>query len=161
MVVYTRSNWEKKTDQLLKDKGIISFCPSVSEKRKWADRYKTVSTPLFKSYLFVQVSATDQFKVKQTAGIIDFVQHCGKPVLVDDSEITRVKEIVSSYTNLDIINSRGGYNIGDKIQIKNGPFTDCSGEIVKVHGASVLMVLEQLGCALIVKLSQDQIILNN
>src|SRR5690606_39358625 len=68
-VVYTRSRWEKKTDLLLKEKSIQSFCPIVKTRRKWADRNKVVEFPLFSSYLFVYADPREQVQVRQTAGV--------------------------------------------------------------------------------------------
>ena len=59
-VIYTRSNWEKKADELLKRSGLNSFCPVVKTQRKWADRKKTIEIPLFSSYLFVQVDPREE-----------------------------------------------------------------------------------------------------
>jgi hypothetical protein len=42
MVLYTRSRWEKKADQSLKDKNVVSYCPLVKTSKQWVDRNKTV-----------------------------------------------------------------------------------------------------------------------
>ncbi|HMI01426.1 MAG TPA: UpxY family transcription antiterminator [Pedobacter sp.] len=68
-VVYTRSMWERKTTQLLIQKGIHAYCPLVRSKRKWADRMKTVEIPLFSSYIFVHVNLKEELEVLQAMAV--------------------------------------------------------------------------------------------
>lgn len=157
MVVYTRSNWEKKAGQLLTDNGLVSYCPVIKVKKKWADRYKTVEIPLFKSYLFVQITPLEQTRVLQVPGIVSFVKHCGLPVRIQQDEMERVKNIITvNDTNLEVINYKQ-FGVGDRIYINHGPFINQEGHIANINGSSILMVLEQLGCALVVKVSQNHI----
>jgi transcriptional antiterminator RfaH len=48
--VYTKPRGEKKLREALDKKSIESFLPLLSEKKKWSDRYKIISSPLFASY---------------------------------------------------------------------------------------------------------------
>jgi len=73
LAIYTKPRWEKKVNQLLKDKGIECYCPLNKVHRKWSDRIKTVEEPLFKSYVFVKVEDADRTKVRLTNGGVNFV----------------------------------------------------------------------------------------
>ncbi|GAA4316624.1 UpxY family transcription antiterminator [Mucilaginibacter gynuensis] len=159
MVVYTRSRFEKKIDRSLKEIGITSFCPTIKTKNKWADRIKVVESPLFPSYLFVKVSLSEQTKIRQTAGVLNFVFHCGKAVTLKDSEIERISAIVNNYENVEV-NSTQSLNIGDKVKIKDGLLLNYQGVVRQVMGKSVLMAIEQLDCVLTVKVGFDQVSLN-
>lgn len=156
MVVYTRSNCEKKAHKTLNDQGITSFCPLIKTKRRWADRDKIIDVPLFNSYLFVKISSQEQSRVQQVPGVVNFVQYCGKPVSIADDEINRIKTFVSSYSDLRAI-TNSNFAIGDKIKINEGPLTNCEGEVVQMQGASVVMVMKELGCVLVVKVNRNQI----
>jgi transcription antitermination factor NusG len=160
MVIYTRSNWEKKAVKLLADQNIISFCPLIKVSKKWSDRSKTVEQPLFKSYVFVYVNTYDQLKVQETTGVLNFVTHCGRAVTVTEPEIDRIKTIIDTYSEIEVIDTRQ-FNRGDKILIKNGPLVDFEGEIVDVQNTNVLMVLDQLGCTIIVKVNKSEILHSN
>lgn len=153
-VVYTRSRWEKKADQLLREQGIESFCPVIKTRRKWADRNKTVELPLFSSYLFVYANARDQFHVRQTAGIVNFVYQEGKPAIIREEEITRIQTIVRRYPDVEAVNLPQ-FRIGDRVRI-NDPLVDLRGEIVEIQGKSVVMVIEPLNCALVAKVKVSQ-----
>jgi transcription antitermination factor NusG len=156
MVLYTRSRWEKKVDLLLKDQMINSFCPLVKTNREWVDRRKIVDVPLFRSYLFVQINHREQTKVVQTSGVINFIMHGGKPAIIKDTEIDRIRTIVRDYTDVEAIPAHN-INIGDHVRITDGPLFNFQGKIEKLQGRSVVMILNSIGCALTIKIDQKQL----
>ncbi|WP_345951523.1 MULTISPECIES: UpxY family transcription antiterminator [unclassified Mucilaginibacter] len=156
MVVYTRSKWEKKANRLLENQGVTSFCPLIKVKSNWSDRTKIVETPLFNSYLFVHINHFEHDSVQQTPGVVNFVKHCNKPVVLEDQEINRIHTLLASHSNLETIGV-GRYSVGDVVKINEGPLVDCQGEILQIQGKSVLMVLEKLGCAVVIKVDQKSI----
>lgn len=153
-VVYIRSKWEKKTHKMFKTKGIESFCPLVRVRRRWADRVKTVETPLFNSYVFVHVSPAEQLQVLQTSGVVNFVQYCGKPALVPHADIKKIRELLENYEDVESINVKN-IRPGDKVIFNDGIFFDTEGEVLEINGKSVLIVMKQLDCALVAKVRVD------
>jgi transcriptional antiterminator RfaH len=149
-VLYTRPRWEKKVNGLLQQKGIESYCPLIKKESQWADRKKTVEWPLFSAYLFVRVNAREELAVRETTGVINFVYHCGKPAILHESIIEDVRSYLLMYDDLETVRIPD-LKVGDTVKITNGAFTDHTGEIVKLEGKKVLMVLEHLDCALITK----------
>ncbi|UKT62248.1 UpxY family transcription antiterminator [Pedobacter mucosus] len=151
MVVYTRSNYEKKAHQLLQMQGLQSFCPIIKVKSKWADRIKTIEVPLFKSYLFVYVNPYEHLQVLQTTGVISYVNYCGKPAIVPQADIERVRDIMNQHDDIESVSARY-LKPGDTVVINEGALNNKQGEIVKIEGKSVLIVIKQLDCALIAKI---------
>jgi len=158
MVIYTRSKWEKKVDRLLKEKGVESFCPLVRTNRKWADRNMLVDLPLFTSYLFVHISPVEQSLVRETMGVINFIYYSGKPAVVDNSDIDRIRTIVGKYKDVETISIRE-LSSGDRIKITQGALANLEGEVIEVKGKSVLISIRQLDCVLIAKVAVNQNIL--
>src|SRR5689334_8581242 len=99
--IYTRPRWEKKVNQLLKEKGIESYCPLNKVRRKWSDRVKIVEEPLFKSYVFVKVNDEDRATVRMTTGAINFVYWQGKPAVIKEKEIAAIKKFLDEYENVE------------------------------------------------------------
>jgi transcription antitermination factor NusG len=153
-VVYTRSNFEKKAHQLLSQSGLHSFCPVITIKRKWADRYKLIEKPLFPSYLFVYVNAAEEYQVLATTGILSYINFCGKPAIMPDEDINRINGILSSYTEIETINSRK-LSVGDKVLINQGFKAGSQAEVLEVEEKTVLLILNQLDCALVAKIRVD------
>lgn len=93
--VHTRPRWEKKVTDFLEQKGIESYCPVKKVKRKWSDRMKTLEEPLFKSYVFVKITAERRTDVRMTEGVVNFVHRDSKLVQVKEKEIKALQKILN------------------------------------------------------------------
>ena len=67
--IYTKHQHEKKVADLLQRKGFEVFLPLVKEKRRWKDRAKQVSFPMFPCYVFVRGIANRKIEVLQVGGV--------------------------------------------------------------------------------------------
>jgi transcription antitermination factor NusG len=159
-VIYTRSKWEKKVDQLLQEKGIQSFCPVIKKERQWADRKKIVEFPLFNSYLFVKVNNREELAVRETLGVVNFIYHSGKPATLREEDIEEIRNYLKIYPDLETVSIKD-FKIGDKVKIKDGMFSNHLGEVIKIEGKNILMVIEHLECALTTKVNIKNIDLIN
>ena len=61
--VWTRSRQEKTSAAMLAALGVPHFLPLIDEERRWSDRKKMVSLPLFPGYLFVQIANSSEIQV--------------------------------------------------------------------------------------------------
>jgi transcription antitermination factor NusG len=147
-VIYTRSNWEKKADELLKRSGLNSFCPIIKTKKKWADRMKVVEMPLFSSYLFVQVDGNEEEKVLRVDGVIGYVRDFGRMAEVSPAEIQLIKNSVSLFEDIECISIKGLLK-GDAVCLNDGILFDVKGEVTEVRGKQVVFVMKGLDCGLI------------
>lgn len=148
LVVYTRSRWEKKVDKLLQRQNIKSFCPVIKTRKRWADRIKTVEVPLFSSYLFIDADLKEQLLTKQTTGVVNFV-HCGKPAFISHEEIQQIKKLTAGHHAIEVVDLPR-LKAGDQVRMEDGLFLDWQGEVLKVNGKSVVMMIKELNCALVV-----------
>ncbi|MGM9475666.1 UpxY family transcription antiterminator [Pedobacter sp. GSP4] len=149
-VIYTRPRWEKKVDKLLQEQGFESFCPVRNVENQWADRKKVVSLPLFTGYVFVRIDERDGFKVKFVQGVLNFINYMGKPAVVRDGEIDRLKQIMDAYNDVDVV-SLSGVSKGDRVRISNGLFHNQEGEVIQIQGKHVLMSFDHLDCAVVTR----------
>jgi len=149
-VVYTRSNWEKKADELLKRSGLSSFCPVVKTQRKWADRKKTVEVPLFSSYLFVHVDALEEDRVLQTDGVVGYVRDFGKTAEISPNEIQKIQNLVNTYEDIECVNTKN-LKKGDRVSLDDGILFDLHGEITEIRGKQVVLLMKGMDCGLIAK----------
>lgn len=58
--IHTCSRHEKFVVSQLKQQGITTFLPLVSEMHCWSDRRKLVQCPMFSRYVFVRFIATPE-----------------------------------------------------------------------------------------------------
>ena len=141
-VIYTKSRNEKKVAELLQKNGVEVFCPLVKLKKNWSDRKKIVETPLFKSYVFVNLSEKDRNVVFNVPGVIRYVFWLKKPAVVRDSEIESLKTIL--HETIDSF-SIENYQIGDTVKISEGVFKGLDGVIEKQSNNKLHVILENVG----------------
>lgn len=151
-IVYTKSKWEKRSDLLLKRRGLNSFCPLIKTKRNWADRMKIVEMPLFSSYLFVYVNPLEEQQVLHVDGIISYVRDFGKHAELSKEEIENIGNLVNTYEDLECI-SIPNLQKGDKVSVDDGILFDLKGEVTEVRGKQVVMLMKSLDCGLIAKIT--------
>jgi transcription antitermination factor NusG len=150
--VYTRPRWEKKTSELLTLSQIETYCPVNKVVRKWADRKKTILEPLFTSYCFVRIAPTDQFVVRQTPGVINFVYWLGKPAVIREEEINLVKQFLDEYSTLAL--EKLNVSLNDRVRITKGAFMEHEGPVIEIRPHTVRIQLPSLGVALIAEISK-------
>lgn len=146
LAIYTQPRSEKKVSQRLKEKGITTFCPTVTTVRQWSDRKKKVEVPLFSSYVFVQVTELERNIVLQDQGVASFVFWLGKPAIIRESEINAIKKMLSDYpeANFEIKHLEKG----DKIEVKTGAFKGSTGVVKDIKKKTVTLEIEALGIVL-------------
>jgi transcription antitermination factor NusG len=141
-VIYTKSRNEKKVAELLQKNGVEVFCPLVKLKKNWSDRTKIVETPLFNSYVFVNLSEKDRNVVFNVPGVIRYLFWLKKPAIVKDSEIESLKSVLHETMDSFTIEN---YQIGETIKISEGVFKGLDGVIEKQSNNKLHVILENVG----------------
>lgn len=148
-VIYTKSRAELRVAESLRKLNIEVYCPVVTETRQWSDRKKMVSTPLFKSYVFVHLEAKNRNQVFKVPGVVNYLFWLGKPAEVREAEIRTIKswneneEIDQMYMEK--------FTPGDRITISSGPFKDQRALIKHIGKKRMRLLLPSLGCAINVR----------
>lgn len=148
-VVYTKPKWERKVAEKLQQIGIECYCPLVTQIKQWSDRKKKVEVPLFNSYVFVQLPESDRNLVFQIAGIVRYLFWLGKPAIVRDEEIDIIKRSLKDSNVSEI--SVTTMQVGDKIKLDSGAFSNQNAIVQEVSNTHYILVLESLGCVLKIK----------
>lgn len=145
-VVYTKPKWEKKVAERLNAIGVVAYCPLITKVSQWSDRKKTVSVPLFNSYIFVQIEEKNRNQIFEVTGAIRYLFWLGKPAVVKDSEIETIKNWLSVPEEFELAVDQ--LKKGDKIVLDSGPFVSQSAVIQEVKQNHYILILESLGCVL-------------
>lgn len=148
-VVYTKPKWEKKVADKLKQLGIECYCPLITQVKQWSDRKKKIEVPLFNSYVFVQLPDSERNSVFQVSGVVRYLFWLGKPAIVKEHEIENIKTSLTS-TNISEV-SVSAMQVGDKIKLESGAFSNQSAIVQEVSNNYYILVLETLGCVLKIK----------
>lgn len=146
--VYTKPRWEKKVYSRLIERGTEAYCPLNKVRKKWSDRVKWVEEPLFKSYVFVRLTAEEMTDIRMVNGIVNFVYWLGSPAAVKDNEIEAIRKFLNEYEDVHVEPLELKKDV--KITIRKGALMDKEAKVVQVlSNNKVQVVIESLGYALV------------
>lgn len=129
--IHTRSRHEFVVkDELLK-KNYEVFLPTVDKLRKWKDRKKIVTFPMFSGYLFVKTEITKEklLEILKTRGVVRVLGYTPlSPAPVPEVQIENLKKLVSSGIQAD---PYPYLKEGELVRIKKGPLEGVTGILKK------------------------------
>lgn len=156
--IYTKPRWEKKVSKLLTDRNIVTYCPLNKVRRKWSDRMKTVWVPLLPSYLFVYIDLTEMQKVRETPGVINFVYIEGKPAIVRDFEVVRIRKFLSEFENVALEPFNPQRN--QRVMVNQGILVEEEGRVIDLKNNKVEVAIESLHYNLVALFDKSKLINN-
>tara|TARA_B100000963_G_scaffold285375_1_gene254288 strand:+ start:1903 stop:2397 length:495 start_codon:yes stop_codon:yes gene_type:complete len=139
---YTKPIHEKKALERLSIKGFEVFCPMIISVKQWSDRKKKIRTPLIPSYIFVRVNKKEKSKVLEDPSVFNYIYCLGKPAIVKEKKIVKLKQILSTESNMQC-------NIeflkkGTKFKMDTGPFREQIADIKNIFGRKISVILDGL-----------------
>ncbi len=156
-VFYTRSRFEKKVFENLKQLGYESFLPLVKTVRKWSDRKKIVELPLFSSYIFIRISKYNISEITKINGIIRYIVFNNRPAIIKDSEIERIKFVLNNKTEIEVID--GILKEGVEVTINSGVLKGYKGKVVELSGTKKLIIeIESINKTMLITIDKDSLI---
>ena len=156
-VVQTRSRFEKKSHQLLLNKGLISYLPLQVKMKLWSDRLKKVEEPLFSGYLFVQFEEANKYEILNTLGIVRFISFGGKYATISERYINSIKKALANEEDLEIVELN--YEPEQEVKIISGPFKDYYAKVIRgANGkGKLLLSLEAIGKGIVLEIGRTRI----
>jgi transcription antitermination factor NusG len=142
-VVYTRHQHERFVAEALRRNGFEVFFPTYTVIRRWTDRKKYLSLPLFPCYVFLRSCFEQRWNFFATPGMHSLVMFGGSPAWVSELEIDAIRLAVESTFRVE---PHPFLSCGDWVRIKSGPLAGLEGILVRKKGISRLILsLEPLG----------------
>jgi transcriptional antiterminator NusG len=137
--VQTRSRHEKFVSYHLQSRGITCYLPVITEVHRWSDRQKKVEVPLFSGYVFVQVPATNEERVRvlKIDGVVCFVGHSPEGTPIPEQEIDAVRTLVDQRVPWV---THPFLKIGQRIRIRGGALDGVEGIFQSRSGDDILVV---------------------
>ena len=151
-VIYTKPRAELKVAGQLKDMGIRTYCPTVTEEHLWSDRKKKVTLPLFRSYVFVNLNPKDRNQVFAAPGVVNYLFWLGKPAEVRDQEIQTI-EAWNENQGVERMKVEQ-LSPGDRVTISKGIFKDQQALIKHVGDKRMRLILPGMGVVVNVKVRE-------
>jgi len=92
--LYTRHQHEKTVAEMLSAKGFEVFLPLYDSMRRWKDRNKLLSLPLFPCYVFVRGGLNRKLQVVTTPGVHMILYRGERVATIPESEILAIRKTV-------------------------------------------------------------------
>ena len=121
---YVKHQHERKAAELLQRKGVEVLLPLQKVVRRWKDRNKTLSLPIFPSYLFVHTNLEDRCRILNTPGIFFLVESLGKAYRIPPEEIESIRRLIVSGLPAQ---AHPYLASGHRVQICTGPLQGVTG----------------------------------
>jgi len=157
-VVYTKPRWEKKVFSRLGESGMECYCPLNRVRKTWSDRLKWVDEPLFKSYVFVKVMEEDLPSVRWVDGVVNFVYWLGKPAIIRDTEIEKIRKFLNDYR--DVIAVPLELPADSRITVLRGALMDKQGTVIRSVGKKVQIRIESIGYSLVAYVDKSNVVIS-
>ncbi len=154
-VVYTKPQSEKKVSAQLTKKKIENFVPVVTVAINKARKNKTVTKPLFASYVFVCATAMEVALLRHTDGVINLLYWLGKPAVIADAEVKAIKEFTVDYQDIDLERLAVNSNLLEKNIYRSSYEID--GNLVAIKNKTIKINLPSLGYAMIANLKEESV----
>ena len=122
--IYTRHQHEKVIARLLSEKGFEVFLPLYNVARRWKDRTRRLSLPLFPCYLFVWTGVERRREIVTTPGFYSFVGAGDRPALIPREEIEAVRRVLARGAAVEPCPY---LRCGDWVRITSGPLEGIEG----------------------------------
>jgi transcription antitermination factor NusG len=126
--LYTRHQHEKAVAEMLSAKGLEVFLPVYQSQRRWKDRVKMLSLPLFPGYLFVRGGLDRRTQVVVTPGVHMILSIGDQAAVIPDSEVQAIRRMVEGPFRVE---PHPYLKCGDKVRVKRGTLEGVVGILVR------------------------------
>jgi transcription antitermination factor NusG len=141
LVVWTASRAEKKVESRLAAIGAEVWLPTVTEKRRWSDRWRELATPLFPGYLFARVAAVNWHLVLRTLGVLTVVKEGVRPALLTDGFVASLRQAVDcAGVGAERVTDPMEYTLGDEVVVQEGVLAGVRGIVQERRSGRRLVI---------------------
>lgn len=135
--LHTKPRHEKKVVERLCGKCVENYLPLNTVFRRWSDRYKKVTEPLFSCYVFVKITLKEQLKPLQTDGVMNLVSFNGHPSPIPESQIYTLKLVLDE---MQFVNNASYFSIGERVRVIRGVLQGVEGVLIQRKNSSSLVI---------------------
>ena len=125
---YTQHQHEKTVAEILTNKGFEVFLPLHESMRRWKDRQKLLSLPLFPGYVFVRGVVSRRLQVMTTPGIHMILSRGEHIEVVPETEIDAIRRAVQGSYRIE---PHPFLKIGERVRVTRGSLEGVEGILVR------------------------------
>jgi transcription antitermination factor NusG len=126
--LYTRHQHERAVADMLSAKGFEVFLPLYESIRRWKDRQKLLSLPLFPCYVFVRGGLNRRLQVITTPGVHMILSHGEHVAVIPENEIQAIRRTVEGPYRME---PHPFLRCGDRVRVTRGSLQGVEGILVR------------------------------
>jgi transcription antitermination factor NusG len=127
-VLYTRHQHEKAVAEMLSAKDFEVFLPLYESVRRWKDRKKLLTLPLFPCYVFVKGGQDRRLQVVTTPGIHTILFHGESVAIVPEAEIQAIRRAVEGPFRVE---PHPFLKCGERVRVTRGSLEGVEGILIR------------------------------
>ncbi|MEZ4909344.1 MAG: UpxY family transcription antiterminator [Saprospiraceae bacterium] len=144
--IYTKYKCEKYVSEHLQKKGITSYVPIITKRKRYQRKIKHYQVPLINCYVFVFIYENQYLKTLETEYVLKFLRN-GKDLLsIPQIEIDVLRRVVGEVEDIELNPLDKSICAGDLVEITTGQLIGLKGKVIKQEGKhNFLIDLETIG----------------
>jgi len=138
--VWTKSRAEKMVESRIASLGLEPWLPTVTDRRRWSDRWREAETSLFPGFLFARPAAK-WHTVLHTPGVLTVVKGGGRPAQISDDFIQQLRRAITrGGTTVQPMPAEARFEPEDEVIVQDGPLRGIRGVVREVRAARQLII---------------------
>jgi transcription antitermination factor NusG len=126
--LYTRHQHEKTVAEMLSAKGFEVFLPLYESIRRWKDRSKKLTLPLFPCYVFVRGGLDRRLQVVTTPGVHMILFHGENVAMIPGVEIEAIRKVIEGPYRVE---PHPFLKCGERVRVTRGSLQGVEGVLVR------------------------------
>src|SRR5271154_5090108 len=127
-VLYTRHQHEKTVADMLAAKDFEVFLPLYESIRRWKDRSKRITLPLFPCYVFVRGGLNRRLQVVTTPGVHTILFRGEHVAIIPETEIQAIRKAVEGPFRVE---PHPFLRCGERVRVTRGSLEGVEGVLVR------------------------------
>ena len=154
--VYTRHQHEKRIGEMLESKGFEVFLPLYESVRRWKDRKKLLSLPLFPSYVFVRGAFERRLPILTTPGVHMIITRGERVATISEEEIDAIRRTVDGRYRAE---PHPFLRCGERVRVIRGSLEGVEGVLTrKKNLCRLVLSVEMLAQSVAVEIDASDVV---